>query len=303
MFGTEIHWVTFTILVVQIAILPFLYINYLYDKSNLYRKRFLYLTIVFIIYNFFSGLFPDVSIPIPTLIQNLIAYGVGILYVLYFVYYIYNEFHITPFKYFSVKSIFTYLISLFIFLFVIPLIIGYDLNFTRKLFIFIPLVLAIIYSFKTSLRLLNIYQKESINNLQKHYKLRIISANIGVFSLLTLPIIVFIGDYQYIEQPLVNLGYFVMLNVYIKNQIRLQRANQEIISNYYKTEEQKQPLDTFNLTTKEKEVATLILKNYKYKDIAELMFITEKTVSKHASNIFKKANVSNRNDFKNKINN
>lgn len=303
MFGTEIHWVTFTILVVQIAILPFLYINYLYDKSNLYRKRFLYLTIVFIIYNFFSGLFPDVTIPIPTLIQNLIAYGVGILYVLYFVYYIYNEFHITPFKYFSVKSIFTYLISLFIFLFVIPLILGYDLNFTRKLFIFIPLVLAIIYSFKTSLRLLNIYQKESINNLQKHYKLRIISANIGVFSLLTLPIIVFIGDYQYIEQPLVNLGYFVMLNVYIKNQIRLQRANQEIISNYYKTEEQKQPLDTFNLTTKEKEVAALILKNYKYKDIAELMFITEKTVSKHASNIFKKTNVSNRNDFKNKINN
>lgn len=302
MFGTEIHWTTFIILLVQITLLPFLYINYLYDTKNVYRRRFLKLTLTFIFYNLFSGLFPDENIEfVPMLLQNIIAYGVGIIYVLYFVYYIYNEFHIAPYKFFSVNSIILYLTTLFIVLFLIPQLLGYDLNTTRKLFIFIPLILAIIYSIKTSIRLFHLYQKESKNALQKHYKLRVISANVGVFSLLMLPIIISFGDYQYIEQPLVNLGYFVMLNAYLKNQIYNQRKNNLIINELSKNSSETTSIETlfnnFQLTTKEKEIASLILEGHKYKEIADLVFITDKTVSKHASNIFKKTAVKNRKEF------
>ncbi len=305
MFGTEIHWITFVILLIQIIILPFLYLNYLYDTKNVYRKRFLILTLAFIIYNLFSGLFPDKNIQVPIIIQNLIAYAVGIAYVLYFVYYIYNEFHITPYKFLSVKSIFIYLITIFILLFVLPMLLGLNLNSSRKLFIFIPLILGIVFSFKTFINLIKLYKKESKNKLQEHFKLRIISANLGVFSLLMLPVIVSIGDYQHIEQPLVNFGYFAMLNVYIKNQIYQQRKNNKLLNNLMSSKNRSPDtyFNTYNLTTKEKEIASLILEGYKYKEIADLVFITEKTVSKHASNIFKKAGVNNRTDFKEKIKN
>ncbi len=304
MFGTQIHWTTFIILLVQVVILPFLYINYLYDTKNVYSRRFLKLTLAIILYNFFSGLFPDPNINLSLIIQNLIAYAVGIIYVLYFIYYLYNEFHITPFKYFSVKSIFIYLITLFIFLFSVPLFLGKGVDFSRRSFIIMPLILAVVFSIKTSYRLLYLYKKQSKNQQQKHYKLRIISANIGVFSLLMLPIVLSFGDYQFIEQPVVNFGYFIMLNVYIKNQIFLQRNNHKLLNDlkeYKLNSKNKDLFEIYDLTTKEKEIASFILEGYKYKEIAESIFITEKTVSKHASNIFKKVSVKNRRDFEEKI--
>lgn len=306
MFGTQIHWITFIILLVQVIILPFLYINYLYNTKNIYGKRFLKLTLSIILYNFFSGLFPDPNINLSLIIQNLIAYAVGIIYVLYFVYYLYNEFHIIPFKYFSVRSIFIYLIILFIFLFSLPLFLGKGVGFSRRSFIIIPLILAIVFTVKTSLKLIYLYKKQSKSSQQKHFKLRIISANIGVFSLLTLPIILFFGDYQFIEQPIVNFGYFIMLNAFIKNQIYIQQNNYKLLGDLQKfklNSLNENIFESYDLTTKEKEIASFIVEGYKYKEIANLIFITEKTVSKHASNIFKKVSVKNRSDFEKKIKN
>ena len=53
----------------------------------------------------------------------------------------------------------------------------------------------------------------------------------------------------------------------------------------------------YNLTAKEVEVATMILQHKSYKEIADHMFLVPKTISKHASNIFKKTNCSKRQEF------
>jgi DNA-binding CsgD family transcriptional regulator len=52
------------------------------------------------------------------------------------------------------------------------------------------------------------------------------------------------------------------------------------------------------LTHREIEVAYMIIQpNYTYFEIAERMYVSHKTISKHASNIFKKTNVKNRKEF------
>ena len=57
----------------------------------------------------------------------------------------------------------------------------------------------------------------------------------------------------------------------------------------------------FHLTAREKEVARLIFKGKTYRDIANELFISEKTVTKHIQNIFEKADVSNKVELINKL--
>jgi DNA-binding NarL/FixJ family response regulator len=52
-----------------------------------------------------------------------------------------------------------------------------------------------------------------------------------------------------------------------------------------------------DLTRREIEVALSILSDLSYRNIAKDLFIAESTVSKHASNIFKKTSVKNRREF------
>ncbi|MBO5396221.1 MAG: hypothetical protein J6A97_04995 [Clostridia bacterium] len=61
------------------------------------------------------------------------------------------------------------------------------------------------------------------------------------------------------------------------------------------------------LSQREKEVLALIMQNKKRKDIADELFVTESTIKKHTSSIFKKLNINNRSELfenaKNYLNN
>ncbi|MEJ7737018.1 MAG: ATP-binding protein [Chitinophagaceae bacterium] len=57
----------------------------------------------------------------------------------------------------------------------------------------------------------------------------------------------------------------------------------------------------YNLTSREKDIAKLICEGNKYKDIGETLFISERTVTKHAQNIFEKVQVSNKIELINKL--
>jgi len=57
----------------------------------------------------------------------------------------------------------------------------------------------------------------------------------------------------------------------------------------------------YQLTNREKEIAKLICRGYKYKDIGEKLYIAERTVTKHAQNIFEKVGISNKIELMNKL--
>ena len=55
--------------------------------------------------------------------------------------------------------------------------------------------------------------------------------------------------------------------------------------------------DICSLSQREKEVLRLIMQNKKRKDIADELFVTESTIKKHTSSIFKKLNINNRSEL------
>jgi len=58
----------------------------------------------------------------------------------------------------------------------------------------------------------------------------------------------------------------------------------------------------FHLTSREVEIARLILRGKTYKNIGKQLFISEKTVTKHIQNIFAKIDVCNKVELINKLN-
>ena len=59
--------------------------------------------------------------------------------------------------------------------------------------------------------------------------------------------------------------------------------------------------NVYNLISRERDIAKLICHGYKYKNIGETLFIAERTVTKHAQNIFEKTEVKNKIELVNKL--
>ncbi|MDK2868409.1 MAG: hypothetical protein PWP51_1212 [Clostridiales bacterium] len=67
-----------------------------------------------------------------------------------------------------------------------------------------------------------------------------------------------------------------------------------LIKEYKKKDQQQEEINNSSLTRREYEVIKLISKGYNNKEIATELFISEKTVKNHVSNIFKKIKVTDR---------
>lgn len=299
MFGTEMHLVTFIISLVQLIIFPFQWISFLARKKDKSRLRLLWLTAIFLVYNVFSGLFPDVNLFIPVIIQNILAYVIGIVLAVYFMYYIYKEFDVLSFKFLSVRHVTIILSLTFLLLFLLPYVFSHDLVFSRHLFIIVPLILAFWFFYKMLKELTRIYR--ATNEHQEHFRNRIYAANVGLLSICSLPILILFGDHQTVEQLCVNTGYFVIIIAYVKNLIYESNLEYKLlekleVQNNSIPQKQYHFKDRFNdlgLTKREEEIVKFILEGHNYKQIAQILNITEKTVSKHTSNIFKKIGVEN----------
>ena len=303
-FGSEMHIVTFFIIAVQLILLTNFVIISLKKRDSKSTNRFIWFTISLISYNFFSGIFPDTNIPIPLSIQYIVAYGVGLYTALYYVYYVYSEFDIGHLKFFTLRHLMIILISAFIFFFVLPLIIWQDIGIAKYSFIFIPVAVAIAFLVKISTPLIELY-KEKGGATNRFYRDRIATGYLTLLSIVLMPIIVALGDFQVVEQLIVNAGYFVLAVALIRINIYQDLKKEQFLHRLGYTDDAREAkniailkyFSKLDLSKREIEVANLILEGKSYKQIGSYLFIAEGTVSKHASNIFKKAEVQNRREF------
>ena len=136
--GTQMHMVTFMITVFEIVMLFFQVIYFLERKKD--KKRFLYLIllVLLILYNITSGLFPDENIPIPIMLQTIVAYLFAFGTSMYFFYYYYEAFNLKRLRFFVTFGSLIFLFAPFLFLFVLPYSITGDLAMSRKLAVVIP---------------------------------------------------------------------------------------------------------------------------------------------------------------------
>ncbi|WP_246849001.1 helix-turn-helix transcriptional regulator [Aquimarina sp. U1-2] len=237
------------------------------------------------------------NFPGPEIIQYIITYGVAITLCVYIVYYLYKEYDIIVLKFHSsVRNLALVTASGFITLYLIPYFLTSSLH-TSKLLFTIPFsILAFIFLILFYKRISNPTNPNQF--IIRRNRLSIIS----VSAIALLPVCTAIGDYQWITFTIMNCAFFSITSIEIDRHLYfLENKNKmfEVISFY--RENREKPLEPKliyqSLTRREIEIAISILNRNTYKEIGQSFFIAERTVSKHASNIFKKTGVKNRVEF------
>jgi DNA-binding CsgD family transcriptional regulator len=141
-----------------------------------------------------------------------------------------------------------------------------------------------------------------------------------------LPIITYFNLSQPIEAVTTNTGFLLLLGLHLKRSVEQIKYEHRMLTEseqYLRTwnerlqeevEKRTKELDRMNaserltrnckqyhLTIRESEIVCLICRGNSHKQIAECLFIAERTVAKHVQNIFEKVRVSNRMELHNKM--
>lgn len=296
MFGTSIHWTTFFYLLLDTVVVLFtLYYSTRKDSSG--YKRFLSLGVLFIIYNLTGGFLPIENFPGPFILQYIITYGVAITLCVYILYYLYKEYDIVVLKYnSSIRNLAILTSGSFVILFLVPYFFTYSLNSSRLLFTIPISILAFVF-------LGMFYERISNPSNPNEYILRRNRLSmISVTSIALLPILTLIGDFQWLTFTVMNVAFYAITIVEIDRHLYFLENKTKMYEVFAMSKEQAINSDDTkiiyeNLTRREIEITLSILSNLSYKQIAKEMFIAESTVSKHASNIYKKTGVKNRRQF------
>ena len=303
MFGTEIKLVTFIIIILEVVVLFSQTVIYLSRPEDKSRFRFLSLTLMFIFYNVVSGFLPDNNLKVNLIIQNIVSIGGGIALAIFYYNYLVQELNMIQDKIFNVKNLIIGLCSTFIIVFLSTCFITNDVIKARQVYILFPIVISLYFCFRTVQFLLKKHKQHSHEDTP--YSLMIKTGYIGIVFMATMPIVVFFGDYQVINNSLVNISFLVTYFAYTKYHLYQSKIEFELLSKFkneiFKEENSLSELIAFDLTKREIEVAHLMLQNLTYLEIANDLFTAENTVSKQGSTIIKKTNCSNKSDFVSKF--
>jgi signal transduction histidine kinase/DNA-binding NarL/FixJ family response regulator len=220
-FNTEMHIVTFLITVFESAMLFFAVIWYLQRTDDDGRLRYVFLLILLIQYNVFSGLFPDPKININLQFQTILAYWGGISVSMFIVYYIYKTSNLQALKYYAIQGSILFLLLPFVVLFIVPYMITGDAELSRKLVVIMPIIFSFLYVYALTRALWKKY-REATNRFERE---EIIGFYVSLLLWATLPTIVFFNASQLIENSITNTGFMIMSVLFIRSAIFTSRKD------------------------------------------------------------------------------
>lgn len=292
--GTEMHVVTLIFIVLELLMFVFQLSYYLIKPQDKYRRWYLILLLLLIFYNITGGLFPDPEINIPINIQNIVAYGSGFLMASYFPYYFYKAFDLRLLRFHAIYGVPLFLLLPYLVFFVIAY------SFTNNLYLAIKygVIVPFFYSFVVLRAILIAIRTHYKENRNHNYYIEEIAVYCAIVPWAAMVPITFFHFSQFVEVLFTNLGFLIITGMFIfKSVMRARKENAllaeldlvaidpELITKICKT---------YGLTNRETEIALLVCERLKYKEIAEKLFISERTVNKHIENIFIKADATTR---------
>lgn len=297
MFGTEIKIPTFVFICIETIIFFFQLVNYLSRPQDLSRRRFLILVIAFIFYNICSGFLPDKDLSLHPLFQNILSLGAGILLATYSFYYLVTELKIAQDRFFKTKVLFSSLLASLVLCFICAYAITGNIRVSRQVFIVPPILISLYFCFLTVHFLVSDRSRKSAGT---PYRLMIYSGYIGVVFMASMPVVVAFGDFQVLNNSLVNVSFALACYAYINYYLYQSRIEYEILqkAGYFGAQPGLYPtMLAFNLTATELQIAYLLVQDKSHAEIAEITFTAVSTARKHASNIFKKTGAPGKKEF------
>jgi DNA-binding CsgD family transcriptional regulator len=302
-FGTEMHIVTFTFVILEIAILFYQIVYYLFRPQDKSRLWYMILLLLLIVYNITGGLFPDNNIRIPIITQNIIAYGSGFLMASYFPFYFYKGFELTRLKFHALYGVPFFLLAPYLLFFVIGYSLSGNLDSAIKHGVLIPFFYAIVV-LGAILRSIRLKYSETVGT--PNY-MEMIAVYCAVIPWASMPVLAYFHASQLTEVMFTNLGFLVITVIFISKSVKKARREHELLMEIDFASCDPQLIanncQRYGLTSKETEIVELICQRLKFKEIADKLFISPRTVDKHAENIYNKVEVSTRGELIRKMNN
>jgi DNA-binding CsgD family transcriptional regulator len=320
-FGTQMHIVTFLFVCIELVILFYLIIYRLARPDDTAALLDIILIALLLTYNITGGLLPDPNLPGSYFIQESIAYGTGFITPCYFPFYVYKGFGLKKMKFHAFKGVFFFLMLPY-FTFVFIFFLTGNLN-TAKNLLFIPVLYAlwVLYAVWQA-----IHFKYSVQQNKRKSTEEVIVLFISLTPWVGLPFIAYFDLSQAVEAITTNTGFLLLLGFHLKRNVEQIRDEHSRLIESEKNllnwnERLQQEVDkrtkelekisaeerliknckAYCLTNRETEIAQLICNGVTYKQIAETLFIAERTVAKHAQNIFEKVSVNNKLELCNKL--
>lgn len=293
---------SFAIICFETMILCFQLVNWLSRPKEKERFRFLILTLLFIVYTIFNSVIPDPLIHgVPMILQYIAAYSTGILLATYYFYFLTAQMDISFGLLFNPKFL---LISLFL-----TFNLGYVLTFTltgddalaRYIFLPFPSLIALYFCVETTRRLVT--NKENHKESGILYTLSFYTSYFGIIFMAFMPILVFFGYLQFWSLTIINISFLLTGTAYLFRHIIVSRMESEWLKNSgFNANINLIILRKSNLSAREVEIAHLLFdESLDFSSIADKLFVSKNTCTKHASNIYKKIGVSNRKEFIDRI--
>lgn len=307
--NTDLHLVTFLFIILEIVMLIIQGIFYLQKPDEQSRKYYLILLALLIVKNIAMGLFPDPKITsIPMVAQYILTYGAGFVMASYFPYYFYKAYDIKQLKWHATRGIFIFIHAPFILIFTLEYLIQRDINQAINYGLYIPAVYGLVLGF-VLLRSIRIRYRDEV---KKHQYFDVIAVYCAVIPYASLAFCAYFRISQVNEAWLTNGGFAIITVLFIRKTIKQSREDsnrlQLLRTGLKKSEipDGEQELATeyleenmiyFGLTDRQKEIARLVVQDYKYKEIAEILSRSLKTVEKHIENMSKKIEVNSRKEL------
>lgn len=320
-FGTQMHLITFLFICIETVVLFYLTIYRLArpDDKNTFLNIILIGLLIF--YNLTGGLLPDSNLPGSYNLQTSIAYATGFMTPCYFPYYVYHAFYLEKMKFHAYKGIFIFLIFPYV-VFVIVFVTSGNLETAKNL-----LIIPTLYAICVIISLIKSVRYKYKNSFEtKGAKEEMAVSFFSLTPWVGLPVIDYYNMGQSMEATTTNTGFLLLLALQLKQHIAMVKAehqrlmdseekllgwNEKLLQEVEKRtteigrlnaeERILQGCRLYQLTNREREIAGLICQGSSYKQIAERLFIAERTVTKHVQNIFDKVKVSNKLELLNKL--
>ena len=319
--GTQMHIITFLFICVETVILLYLVIYRMArpdDKSTFLN---IILILLLILYNVTGGFLPDPNIPGSYYLQLSIAYATGFITPCYFPYYVFNAFSLQKMRFHAYRGVVLFLVIPYLIFVTIFFVTG-KLEIAKNL-----LVIPVLYAIWVINTMIGAVKFKYQNNFKtKGAKEEVAVLFLSLTPWVGLPVIDYFNFGQAVEATTTNTGFLLLLALQLKQHISLVKAehqrlidseeqllkwNEQLqeevrkrtqeLENLTREERLAQNCKLYSFTTREIEIVILVYKGYSHKQIAEMLFIAERTVAKHVQNIFEKAQVSNRLELSRKL--
>ncbi|MGY0035201.1 response regulator transcription factor [Pedobacter sp. NJ-S-72] len=296
--NSDMELITLIFLISETIMFLYQLLFYLQKPNDKKLKYYLILLFLFVVYNLFGGLFPDPNQNVPIVLQNILAYGSGFGLACYFPYYFYKAYDLKSLKFHAHYGVALFLIAPFLLFLVVEYSIYKDIDKALGHALILPFIYAVI-AMAAIFRAIRLKYKDDDTN-----KTEMLLMFISIFPWISMPLLSYLKVQQTGEVLIMNGGFLITSILFFWQQVKETRENNKHLNRLLSPEsraQQKTPeliftqnCHYYKLTKREIDVAIFISKGLKYKDIADLLFISERTVTKHVQNIFLKAAVTNR---------